>query len=647
MRSALVCACELIRRESLLTGNIRYGTEPFRLGLWVGSKTTPNATSKAAESVADLRGQTQGTPGAGSPAQLTNCPWCGKPINPGKNIYVDKDRLRTILYCGDEYGTCPFSAAQSRDEGLPVLVVDDEIYRRLPSMLISTVDKFAQMPWNGAVQMLFGQVNKFCPRHGYRSPCIDDTDSHQASRDGKLPKVQSREVTPLRPPDLIIQDELHLISGPLGTLVGLYETAVDELCCWHVDGKKVRPKVIASTATIRRAHEQIHGLFLREAQIFPSPGTDVSDNFFAIRREPGPENPGRIYLGICAPGKRLKAALIRVYTAYLSASQAVFEKYGEAVDPWMTLVGYFNSLRELGGTRRLVDDDVRTRLRAMDRRGLATRRAPIVEELTSRMGSSDIPRILDRLERIFNPVEIEKRRQKRKAKERVQEPEPLDVLLATNMLSVGVDVARLGLMVVAGQPKTTAEYIQATSRVGRTYPGIVCTVYNWARPRDLSHYEMFEHYHATFYRHVESLSVTPFAQRALDRGLSALIVSLLRLDGFDLNANQRAQAFDRSSDHVKSAIELIKRRAELVTHSVQVGRDVEQYLLRRLQDWAGEAGKSKELARLLGYKSEKDGSTVGLLKKPQLARWEAFTCLNSLRDVEPSVSMILSDVELD
>ena len=92
------------------------------------------------------------------------------------------------------------------------------------------------------------------------------------------------------------------------------------------------------------------------------------------------------------------------------------------------------------------------------------------------------------------------------------------------MVSVGVDVKRLGLMVVAGQPKTTAEYIQATSRVGRNYPGVVCTVFNWARPRDLSHYETFEQYHATFYKHVEALSVTPFSPGSLSRGLAALLV---------------------------------------------------------------------------------------------------------------------------
>ena len=234
----------------------------------------------------------------------------------------------------------------------------------------------------------------------------------------------------------------------------------------------------------------------------------------AARRQPT-ATPGRLYLGVCAPGTRLKAVLIRVYAAFMSAAQVLYEEYGTAADPWMTLVGYFNAMRELGGMRRVVEDAIRTRLEHMDQRGLARRYIhPFsVEELTSRKDATDIPAILDRLELVFDPQVTAERKRKRET----EAPKsgvakwPLDVVLATNMISVGVDVNRLGLMVVAGQPKATAEYIQATSRVGRVFPGIVCTVYNWARPRDLSHYERFEHYHATFYRQVEALSVTPFS----------------------------------------------------------------------------------------------------------------------------------------
>jgi hypothetical protein len=492
--TALICACESIRRKALEHGDARWGKTPFRIGLWVGRRTTPNRTDDAVEAIKQARGNQFVGGGIGTPYQLTACPWCGSAIEAGKHLDAQPyphGAGRTLTYCGDKFGQCLFSKRQAANEGLPVVVVDEEIYRRLPTLLIATVDKFAQMPWKGEVQMLFGQVNGICDRHGFKSPEIEDSTFHAKSKFG-LPSAKLQEHPALRPPDLIIQDELHLISGPLGTLVGLYETAIDKLCTWEVNGKPVRPKLIASTATIKNADVQVRSLFLRTVNIFPPPGLDVRDNFFSVQREPTEQEFGRRYLGICAPGRRLKAALIRVYVAYLCSAQSLYEKYGKRVDPWMTLVGYFNSMRELGGMRRLVDDDVFSRCRKQDRRGLAKRffNGDYLAELTSRMRSEDIPQILDRLEAGFDPELEGKRKEAFKTKDYKNIPKkPLDVLLATNMISVGVDVKRLGLMVVAGQPKATAEYIQATSRVGRTFPGLVCTVFNWARPRDLSHYE--------------------------------------------------------------------------------------------------------------------------------------------------------------
>jgi hypothetical protein len=650
--AALICACEDIRRNSLANGDGRWGKAPFRLGLWVGGSTTPNWTVDSDEAVKAAHGgkrHTGAVGGVGSPHQLTNCPWCGTKIDPGKHIKVEKyneGACRTLIYCGAKFGQCKFSQKESPGEGLPVMVVDEEIYRRLPSLLITTVDKFAQMPWNGAVQMLFGQVEGICDRHGYRSPEIEDKDSHP--RKDNLPSAKTTPVNPLRPPDLIIQDELHLISGPLGTLVGLYETAIDKLCTWEVSGKMVRPKVVASTATIRRAGDQVHGLFLRKLNVFPPTGLEIGDNFFSLQRKSSEKTPGRKYLGICAPGRRLKAALIRVYLALLSAGQVMFEKYGLGADPWMTLVGYFNSLRELGGMKRLVDDDVRTRLRKMVERGLANRTLytpDTVKELTSRLGSTAIPETLDLLESRFDPAILEDIKNRKQGDEFIARP--LDVLLATNMISVGVDVPRLGLMVVAGQPKTTAEYIQATSRVGRKYPGLVCTVYNWARPRDLSHYETFEHYHATFYKHVEALSVTPFSAGATYRGLSALLVSLIRLPGFEFAANDKAMlmATQRGHQYVNEAIDAITRRAELVA-GVEVAEEVKQQLKRKMDLWQKRAQRMAQGSHL-GYETKKDGATIGLLRKPSIEPWDEFTCLNSLRDVEPTANLILDDHNLD
>ena len=638
--AALVCACEVIRRADAAT----WGAEAFRVGLWVGMRTTPNTIDDAHESILRAHGSGGGR-GTGSPLQLTNCPWCGSEIKSGQDVTVEtysRGRARVFTFCGDQLGRCDFSRSKSPDEGIPVLTVDEEIYRRLPALLIATVDKFAQMPWNGRTQMLFGQVDGYCPRHGFTSPCMDDAGHHPA-RNG-MSAVRRVDHGPLRPPDLIIQDELHLISGPLGSLVGLYESAVDQLCTWTVDGRAVRPKLIASTATIRQAREQLRSLFLRDVRVFPPQGLDVEDNFFSVQRAPNDRYPGRRYIGVAAFGRRLKLALIRVYVAYLSAGQTLFLKYGKAIDPWMTLLGYFNSMRELGGMRRLVDDDVRSRLRDMDRRGMARRHSPALEELTSRKNSRDIPILLDRLEVQHDPV-LPPHAKRIPGQ---SSPYPLDVVLATNMVSVGVDIKRLGLMVVAGQPKGTSEYIQATSRVGRnaSAPGLVCTVYNWARPRDLSHYERFAHYHSTFYQHVEALSVTPFAARAVDRGLSAILTALVRLPGGTYNANLAAGQLDRTAALVQSAIAGIARRAAEVTMSAAEGQKVMSQLQSRLDHWLREAAPKPGGARL-GYQAERDGLTRPLLQKAGMGDWDTFTCLGSLRDVEPSVNLLLDDRPLD
>lgn len=633
--TALICACETIRRAERRDGAPRFGGEPFRIGMWVGGRTSPNSTEQAAEAIAGATSRSGGF-GVGTPLQITSCPWCGSTLELGKHLRAHpgpSGRGRTLTFCSDPLGRCPFSERQAPDEGIPVVVVDEEIYRLLPDVLVATVDKFAQLPWNGQTQMLFGQVDSLCSRHGFRTAETVDADTHR--REGNLESARSVAHPDLRPPDLIVQDELHLIAGPLGSLVGLYETAIDALCTWHLDGVEVKPKVVASTATVRNAQAQVHSLFARRTEVFPPPGTDAADNFFSLRREPD-ERPGRLYLGICSPGRRLKMALIRTYQAALAAAQVLYDQYGRDADPWMTLVGYFNSLRELGGMRRLVDDDIQNHLWKMDQRGLGKRRLNKVEELTSRKDATDIPKILDQLEVPFDPAAEAARKQARKDG-RMPGPSPIDVLLATNMVSVGVDVKRLGLMVVGGQPKTTSEYIQATSRVGRTFPGLVLTVYNWARPRDLSHYERFEHYHATFYRHVESLSVTPFAQGAIERGLTALLVALVRQSGPEFNARDRARAMNANHAVVRDAVEAIVARAETVVGRA-AAEELRGYLRRRLDDWSREALRKPTLA----YTGKRD-LTLPLLKRPEDGRWHEFTCPNSLREVEPSAAVLLEE----
>jgi hypothetical protein len=636
--TALICACEVIRRGDKAT----WGQVPFRLGLWVGAKATPNTFKQAAEAL--KQGNSGGRPsGGGSPHQLVSCPWCGREILPHhlRVFEAPSDVGRCVTYCGDDTGSCDFSEAQASKEGLPVMVVDEDIYRRPPSLLIATVDKFAQMPWKGEVQNLFGQVDGLCVRHGFLSPEIEKNDpGNHPARNG-LPAVSRKDHGPLRPPDLIIQDELHLISGPLGSMVALYETAVDELCSWTVNGKRVRPKVVASTATIRRASDQVRKLFLRKLEVFPPQGTAITDSFFAIQRPTGEKYPGRRYLGICTFGRRYPVAMIRVYVALMGAAQKLYEKYDNLADPWMTLTGYFNSIRELAGTRRLVEDDIRARLRDADQRGLAKRqvRYNAVEELTSRKSGTDIPKILERLETIFDKAQDAQRVADAKAG-KIPQQRPFDAILATNMISVGVDIERLGLMAVAGQPKTTSEYIQASSRVGRSNsgPGLVVTVYNWAKPRDLSHYETFEHYHETFYKHVEALSVTPFSDRALDRGLTGVLVSLMRLFEARLNANESAGLLQDTDPTMPAIIDRIVARAELAMDDALIGAKVRAMLIKRRDEWLARVHKQTD--HRLGYRGDKD-AVVGLLQEAEPGSWELWTCLNSLRDVEGTVNLLL------
>lgn len=633
--AALICACESIRRAD--TG--QWGTTPFRLGLWVGGKTTPNSLAGAANALRERN--LGGAPSSsGNPLQITSCPWCGSEIQE-KHLKVYEapgDIGRCVTYCGDDLGRCAFTEAQAPREGLPVMVVDEEIYRRPPSLLIATVDKFAQMPWNGLTQMLFGKVTEVCDRHGFVSPEVEDGQHHPA-RNG-LPRVVNRPHAHLRPPDLIIQDELHLISGPLGSMVGLYEAAVDELCSWTVQGRKVRPKVVASTATIRRAPDQVQKLFVRKLEVFPPQGTSIQDSFFALQRPTGPQYPGRRYLGISAFGRRYPVAMIRSYTAHMAAAQVLFDKYDRLADPYMTLTGYFNSIRELAGTRRLVEDDIRARLRDADQRGLAKRRVRLLEELTSRKSGADIPKILERLEATFDKSLEAQRNAERKAGQKPSSAVPYDVVLATNMISVGVDIERLGLMVVAGQPKNTSEYIQATSRVGRSAsgPGLVCTVFNWARPRDLSHYERFEHYHETFYKHVEALSVTPFSARALDRGLTGVMVGLMRLMDDHLNANLKAGTVQDTDPVWERVFAVLCQRGQNATDDPEVGQRIQAMLHKRRDEWLHRVHQQQ--AHQLGYKPE-GGATVGLLEQAGDNDWQMFTCLNSLRDVEGTVKLVL------
>lgn len=495
--SILIFACELLRQKYNIGGN------EVSIGLWVGGNLTPNHLKEARTSI--NKQKNGGVDEKSNPVQIKVCPWCGEKLY-AQHYDIDLVQNRMIIKCPNQH--CHFHFAPN---GLPIHIIDDAIYQHLPTFIVATVDKFAQIPLNDKPAALFG--------------------------------ITSNK----KPPELIIQDELHLISGPLGTMTGIYEAAISKLC--ERDG--ICAKVIASTATIRNAANQIIALYGRSHTQFPPQGLSAKDSFFAVQSTPE-EKPARRYFGVMGIGTTATTTLIRVNAAMLFATRylATLGYPDTVVDNFWTITGYFNSLRELGGANTQILDDVQSRLDYLAKTkfvsvypGVDTSKGyTYTEELTSRMNNSEITEIIQvKLKRSYS---------------KNNHTDVFDYLLASNMISVGVDVGRLGAMVVAGQPKTNAEYIQATSRVGRDNPGLVIAVYNASRSRDRSHYEQFLKYHSALYRYVEATSLTPFSDRARDRGLHALYVSLCRYLVENLRKNNDAINY-RSSNPAVQAVEKI------------------------------------------------------------------------------------------
>ncbi len=665
--TTLMCAAELVRQED----PDLWGATPFRIGLWVGSAVSPKRYAEAAEQIKDVRESDGNSAWGLSVLQFDHCPWCGTAINGKAHVEADDVEKRIHVYCGDRRSTCPFSIGGRAQEGLPVLTVDDEIYRHPPTFLLATVDKFARLAREGEAASLFGYVSTRCPRHGYKHADTDESvcgadKHHQAKANGRTyPATQVGPVDRLRPPDLIIQDELHLITGALGTAVGLFEGAIDVLSTWELGdaptAKTVKPLVIASTATVRKAAEQVQRLFARAVEVFPPQVLSVSDTFFS-KEVPLDQEPGRQYVGVCLHGARLTLAEIRLSEILLLAGQRLLDAHGEAAEPYLTLVDYFSATRELAGMRRYLEDDVTTRVSNPDKTsGYPRRRTPLrIGELTSRISSSEIGRTLTHLATPFDPgLDSSASRAliaaKLKAGEKLPDREmPFDVVLATSMLQVGVDVPRLGLMMIVGQPKNTAEYIQASSRVGRdaAKPGLVVTLANRSRPRDMAHYEQFEHYHDTFYANVEALSVTPFSEAALERGLTGLIVSAARV--LEATAGKAASLSPEVSTGAgriaaRRAV-LDKLVARLVARIAQAGDEdaaklAESKLVLRLDEWT-ERADAHGGALTYSRKSLPKQNVTPLLVSPEDTIGEEgdrlFQVANSMREVQPEINLLVS-----
>ena len=665
--TTLMCAAEVVRREDPAT----WGSAPFTIGLWVGSSVSPKRYSEAAEQVKDVR-EREGNSAYGlTVLQFDHCPWCGTTINPKSNVEADDVEKRIRVYCGDRRARCPFAAGGSAEVGLPVLTVDDEIYRHPPTFLLATVDKFARLAREGEAASLFGYVAKKCPRHGYKHldtdgrVCGADTHNAKTANGRTYPATQVTAVGRLRPPDLIIQDELHLITGALGTAVGLFEGAIDILSSWQLgapgSAKPVKPLVIASTATVRKAAEQVQRLYARDIEVFPPQVLSVSDTFFS-EEVPLDEAPGRRYLGVCLHGARLTLAEIRLSEILLLAGQKLFDEHGAAAEPYLTLVDYFSATRELAGMRRYLEDDVTTRVSNPDKAtGYPRRRTPLkLGELTSRISSSEIGKTLTHLASPFDTdTDTTAGRAviaaKLKAGEQLASRElPYDVVLATSMLQVGVDVPRLGLMMIVGQPKNTAEYIQASSRVGRdgAKPGLVVTLANRARPRDMAHYEQFEHYHDTFYANVEALSVTPFSEAALERGLTALIVSAARVieataasaESLSAEANAGAGRITIRRATVDALVDKLVARVDIAADTGAASR-MKSKLVLRLDKWTDRA---TAVSGALTYTKKTLPKQIvePLLISPEDSIGEEgdrlFQVANSMREVQPEIDLLVS-----
>ncbi len=587
--SALICACESVRRQENIGG------QEISIGLWIGIDSAPNTIAKAEEALTKLmNGETLYD--MSSPVQITKCPICGKELTAADYKIVDNHMQIVCEDCGR----------------LPIYVVDDDIYHYVPTLIVSTVDKFARIVWEERTGRLFG--------------CNTETNK----------------------PKLIIQDELHLISGPLGTITGLYESAVDKLC---QDTNGYRPKIISSTATVKNAAYQIKGLYGRKHFQFPPAGLNYENSFFAVQADKS-QKPARTYVGLSEQGGSMVDLMIRVYSV-LSLADYFLEAKGadaEVIDQYYTIIGYFNAIKELGTASTVIRERMRAYISSLlngkfkglaDAIGLAKGTSSDDEdagdaksdkyffkwilmngELTSRKKSDEVRKILNGLENSYVKDQCKDIAYK--------------YVLSSNMFSTGVDIDRLGLMVVYGQPKSNSDYIQATSRVGRSNPGLVFSMFNAFRSRDKSYYEKFNQYHDVFYRYVEPTSVTPFSDRSIEKGLHAVFIALVRHLVPGMEKNDDATKFADRHPVVKEIYDYILNRVEIIQP------DAYDYAESCLNDviswWANKAGQN------LVYDNKKKGKNASkYLSLLQSAEDDPddMAILNSVRNVENSSNIYI------
>lgn len=581
----LICALELLRR-----GEPGLGNEPITLGLWVGEASSPNTFQKAKE-VLDEAIEAESRPP--SLLVLEACPWCGLGFSVEQNYDAGRQHFHFRCTSAD----CEFG--QEAANPLPCNVVDGALYDQPPTVLLATIDKFARLAWEERALAFFG---------------IDGN----------------------RPPELIIQDELHLIASALGSVAGLYEAGLETALTM----RGITPKYVASTATIRMADVQVRRLYGRDAAIFPPPGIDCDDSYFA-RTVPLDETPGRLYVGYLAPALNRGHSLAPLAGALLTAPEVLFgdgqEDQEALLDAWWTVLVYHGSLKGVGISRNALQD-IETfmgRFQAEE----SERRKHGADDLDQ--GPTDASRwdrrqrLAERLTQLTSHMSAD---ENATTFERLQycrtHREALDLVLATNMVSVGLDVSRLAVMVINGQPLTTAEYIQASSRVGRgEVPGFVVANYYRDQARSLSHYESFRAYHESFYRYVEPTSVTPYTYQARIRALHAALVIAIRLSDPRLAGNDAAGNFDPDDSTMAKIIEELKMRCRRADHDR--GDESARHLDELAEQWSGAVQKAyQQLERLVYSGREGDRRDQRLLYSHDSKIPGLWPTLNNMRNVE-------------
>lgn len=553
----MICALELLRQrhsESL-------GEEPITIGLWVGKQTSPNTFQEAQTYLAEAA---QGASGKLALFVLQSCPWCQSPFELNRNYRSSNHSFH--LVCTDD--RCDFGRQR---QVLPCNVIDEALYQSPPTMLLATIDKFSRLIWEERAQVFFGTEGK-------------------------------------RPPELIVQDELHLIASALGSIAGLYEAGIETI----LRVRDVYPKYIASTATIRMAKEQVQALYAKTVAVFPPPGLSAEDSFFA-KTVPIQQRPGRLYLGYFAPRLNRQRNAAPLAASLLAAPELIFQKaeieHDLLREAWWTQLLYHGSLRGVGNTQNLFNVEIKNFFQRLEEEAFFTALGSYSSDIDLkkaykkwRKDEQLSQRFAQRPAFLTSQSSPEENAATFTDLEKPRGTEgSIDAVLATNMVSVGLDVGRLALMVINGQPLTTAEYIQASSRVGRSeVPGIVCVNFYRDQARSLSHYENFRPYHESFYRFVEATSVTPYTYQARRRALHAALVLALRYAVPFLSANSQAGAFDRNNPEVQRVVQQLIRRCGASDPSR--AHEIQAHIHELVEQWHDYAQRSTRDKRALYYK---------------------------------------------